>query len=266
MQNFKATVGLCLRSCLLLVCLLAGASVQGGTPAEQPAPWAPGEALFYNVYWRIFPAGEAQMQVSETTMTDGRPAIHAHAIVRSTGLVAALYGVEDFFDSDFHPRTLCSYGLHKRIREGRRQRDTRIRFDSMRKQSLLEERDPSKPEQPPKYDANPIEACTEDVISAIYFIRHLPLEVGKSFEFAINDGGKTYRVHVEVQAREEVKTGVGMLPAYRVEAKVFEGLFRRKGRLFVWYSDDARRLPVQMRAKLTWGAITGTLSRVESKP
>ena len=206
------------------------------------------------------------MQVSEATTMDGRPAIRVHASARSTGLVAALYRVEDFFDSDFHPATHCSYGLHKRIHEGRRQRDTRIRFDTARNLSLLEERDPSNPEQPAKHDSNPIEPCTQDVVSAIYFLRQMPLEVGRTFEFPINDGGKTYRVYVEVQAREDVKTGLGMIPAYRIEAKIFEGLFRRKGRLFVWYSDDSRRLPIQMRAKIAWGTLTGTLARIETKP
>lgn len=267
LQKSKMTAAHCFRWNMFLVCLAGATLLAGGMPAqEQARPWTPGETLTYDVHWRIFPAGEAQMQVSEATTTDGHPAWQVHGSARSTGLVAALYRVEDFFDSNFHPVALCSYGLHKRIREGRRQRDTRIRFDTARNVSLLEEHDPSKPDQPMKRDSNPIEPCTQDVVSALYFLRSLPLETGRTFEFPINDGGKTYRVHVEVQAREEVKTGLGVIPAYRVEAKVFEGLFRRKGRLFVWYSDDSRRLPIQMRAKIAWGTLTGTLARIESKP
>lgn len=245
---------------LASVLLLAATVVE---PAEEPArAWSVNEGLVYDVSWKIFPAGVAEMRVNKATR-NGHGVFHVQASVRSTGLVAALFRVEDFFDSEFDSATNCSFGLHKRTREGWRRRDTRIRFDSNRRLSLLEERDPSQSDQPPKFDQNRIEPCTQDVISAIYYVRLLPLAVGRTFEFPINDGGKTYQVHVEVQAREEVKTGLGPIPAYRIEAKVFEGLFRRKGRLWVWYSDEPRHLPIQMRARIAWGTLTGTLARVE---
>ena len=38
-----------------------------------------------------------------------------------------------------------------------------------------------------------------------------------------------------------------------------EGIFNRKGDMFIWLTDDERRLPVKMRTKVVVGSITATL-------
>ncbi|HEV8182940.1 MAG TPA: DUF3108 domain-containing protein [Candidatus Angelobacter sp.] len=35
--------------------------------------------------------------------------------------------------------------------------------------------------------------------------------------------------------------------------------------MWVWYSDDAARIPVQMRARMAWGTLTFSLLRVDKK-
>ena len=78
----------------------------------------------------------------------------------------------------------------------------------------------------------------------------------------INDGGRTYNVEVEVQAQEEVRTPLGVFQTFRLEPKVFDGLFKTKGRLFVWLTNDAARMPVQLKAKVNIGTITVALTQV----
>jgi len=41
------------------------------------------------------------------------------------------------------------------------------------------------------------------------------------------------------------------------------GLLHKKGKMWLWYSDDAARIPVQMRAHMFWGTLTVRLQRVE---
>jgi hypothetical protein len=47
-----------------------------------------------------------------------------------------------------------------------------------------------------------------------------------------------------------------------VEPKVFSGLFKRKGRMLVWFSDDDQRLPVRIKFMITVGTFTATLQSV----
>jgi hypothetical protein len=50
-----------------------------------------------------------------------------------------------------------------------------------------------------------------------------------------------------------------------VQPETSSPLLRDKGKIWVWYSDDAARVPVQMRARLSWGTLTFYLLRIEKK-
>ena len=99
-------------------------------------------------------------------------------------------------------------------------------------------------------------------VTAFYYLRRQPMEVGHTIELPVNDGSKTQRVVVEVQAREKVQTPMGTFDALRVEPKVFSGLLKRKGRMLIWFSADERQLPLRIKAMISVGSITGTLRSV----
>ena len=51
----------------------------------------------------------------------------------------------------------------------------------------------------------------------------------------------------------------------RVSPEASAGMLKNRGRIWIWYSDDARRIPVQMRARMFWGTLTFRLLRIEKK-
>jgi hypothetical protein len=187
----------------------------------------------------------------------------AMARANSTGYVSNLYKVEDEYASTFGRESSCSLGIRKTIHEGDRHREVDIQFDPRRLLGLLRERDPAGA-SPPREEQFPVPACVHDILSAFYYVRGLPLAVGKSFDFPLNDGGRTISIRLEVQALEEVETDVGTFEAFRVEPDVFSGqLFKQKGRMFVWLSNDEQRLPVQLRAQIGIGTIVASLAGIE---
>jgi hypothetical protein len=237
--------------------LLTGQAPQA-TEEAKPQPFAPGETLTYDVTWTIFPAG--QVTATLARVEGGSPETYeVITSARSQGFVSLLYDVQNEFRSLFDPQTTCSKQIVKKISEGRRHRDTRIVFDAARKLAILDESDPTKPEVPRKHTENDIPSCVTDVITAFYFVRHQPLRVGEQIRLPINDGAKTYQVSVEIQAREQIQTPLGTRPAFRVEPKVFGGLYPRKGRMLIWFSDDEQRLPLRIKAAIAVGTITATL-------
>jgi hypothetical protein len=67
-------------------------------------------------------------------------------------------------------------------------------------------------------------------------------------------------VKVEAQEREEVKVPAGTFKAIRYEASLLNGvIYPRKGRVWIWYTDDVRRLPVQIRLRTGFPVGTVTL-------
>ena len=96
-----------------------------------------------------------------------------------------------------------------------------------------------------------------------------PLQIDKEWRSdanAINlQTGHTFRASgaAKVAAQEHMKVPAGTFPAVLVTAEATSGPLRSKGKVWVWYSDDASHTPVQMRAKLGWGTLLFRLQRVE---
>ncbi len=238
-------------------------------PAAAPAPapdtavpFRAGQTAVYSIAWRLFTAGEARMHIERAPNgRDWQGSINA----LSTGFVSKLYRVDDTITSTFDASGLCSRSVTKVINEGRRRRETRIDFERDRKLAVMRDIDPGSGQQV-KQAEHPIPECAFDVVSALYYVRTLPLEVGRNFQLQLNDGGDTLPITVEVQAREDVKTDAGTFHAIRVEPRLTGGnLFRRGGRIQIWFTDDSQRLLVQMKARLFVGTISATLSQVEHR-
>lgn len=230
--------------------------------AETPVPFRAGETLVYTIAWRLFTAGEARMHIDRAP---GGRAWQASINAFSTGFVSKLYRVDDSITSTFDAVSLCSQSVVKTQNEGRRHRDIRIDFQRNRKVAAMRESDAATG-QHLKQAENPIPDCAYDVVSALYYVRSLPLEIGRTFDLQLNDGGKTLPITVEVQAREDVKTEAGTFHAIRVEPRLTGGsLLRSNGRIQVWFTDDAQRLLVQLKARLFVGTISATLQQMEHK-
>jgi hypothetical protein len=228
---------------------------------EKALPFEPGERLNYDVTWSIFAAGT----VSATLGSEGQESKDNYTVTttaQSQGFVSLLFSVQNEFRSFFNPRTLCSEKISKKINEGRRHKETEIVFDSKRKRAILEERDLTKPNEPLKHAENEIPNCVEDVVTAFYYLRRQDFQIGKPLHLPVNDGSQTYDVTLDVQARERIQTPLGNRSAIRVEPKVFSGLFKRKGRMLVWFSDDDQHLPLRIKFMIAVGPITATLKSV----
>lgn len=215
-----------------------------------------GETLHYAGEWRFVNAGVATLRIDHSGTQD-----HISATADSTGVVAMLYRVQDQFNTYFDAKTLCSHKLIKHTEEGSRWRDTVVTYDYARGKAVLEERNLKTNEQ--KKEENDIPGCVTDIVSGLLYVSSLPLQVGATYKFPLNDGGKTVTVQAHVEGKEEIKTPAGTFQTVRVGPEGDSGaLLKNKGRIWIWYSDDARHLPIQMRAKLFWGTVTVYLSSI----
>ena len=91
-------------------------------------------------------------------------------------------------------------------------------------------------------------------------IRGNRLEPGQSTQVTLSDGRRTGVVKLEAQEREEIMTPAGTFKTIRYEADVFNGvIYARKGRAFIWATDDADRTPVEIKLRLSFPVGTVTL-------
>jgi hypothetical protein len=237
----------------------ASVSAEPGPRIQPPPPnyqFPDGRRYVFTVEWHLFTAGTATVVMEH----DGANQ-KVTAIANSQGVVNTLYNVHDNFESHFDPHSFCSLQISKHSEEGPHKRETEIHFEYPRHVSILDEKNLKTGEI--KHTENEIPSCVTDVITGFYYLASLPLQTASSYSFIVNDGGKTAEVNARVEGHEHIKVPAGSFQAIRVSGEAITGTLKGKGRIWVWFTDDASRLPVQMRAKLRWGTLLFRLSRVE---
>lgn len=213
------------------------------------------QTFTYSVDWRLVNAGTTTLHLD--TVNGER---HVVASADSTGAVALLYHIHDRLETYYNPQTNCSLALIKHTEEGFRRVDTAVRYDYQRKKAVLDEHNLRASNQ--KREETDIPPCVTNTLEAVYYVASQRLEPGAKFIFPSSDGGKIADIEVTVEAREQVKTPSGTYRTVRLSAEALNGPQKGKGRIWVWYTDDDRRIPVQMRARAFWGTMVFHLIQI----
>lgn len=110
-----------------------------------------------------------------------------------------------------------------------------------------------------------IPTYVQDVLSVLYYFRTLPIKVGQNRQIVTNSGSHVYSLGVEVKRKEKITTAVGTFDTYLVIPHLkYGGIFKSKGNLYMWITDDERRIPVLMKSNLIIGPITASLIEYRS--
>jgi hypothetical protein len=97
-------------------------------------------------------------------------------------------------------------------------------------------------------------------MSAFYYVRTMPLAVGDTSRFSAVSGKKRYELKVVVHGRETLKTDFGKVQTVKVEPMLDgDGIFNSKGKIYIWLTDDDRRIPVLMECEIALGSIKARL-------
>lgn len=219
------------------------------------------EVLHFGVEWRLIRAGTIKLTwspIEGPRNTRWQADLHAE----SAGLVSKLYKVDDNYSSLLQSE-LCAADVLFRTNEGRRQRETKVSFHDGKANYL--ERDLVKNSVVLAKEIE-VPKCVHDLMGGLFTLRTLKLEPGQSTQIPMSDGKKSALVRVEAMDREEIRTPAGTFKTIRYEASLFnEVIYSKKGRLFIWITDDAKRVPVQVQAAMKFliGNITAQLEKHE---
>jgi hypothetical protein len=242
-----------------MLLLLCGEALIAATPSVLP----PKETLDYNIEWRLVTAGKAHL-IWSATAHHSDPGWQADLHLESAGLVSKLFKVNNDYVSNLES-DLCATGSFLKAEEGKRRKETSVTFNPETHKAEYLEKDLDKNAVVNAHEID-IPACVHDVLGGLYLLRTMNLQPGQSTQVAVSDGKKSVMARVEAQQREDVKTPAGSFKTIRYEAYLFNDvLYRRYGHLYVWLTDDARKLPVQIRVRLQFaiGTITLQLEKEE---
>ncbi len=211
------------------------------------------EKLVFDLTWTGIKAGTATQEI-----VNDNGVIKIFSIARSADWISVFYPVDDRIESVLDGNHASGLGFPKlyrmKIKEGRHRRDKEVIFDRSRRVALYIDHISGE-----KKDFE-IHDNTLDTLSCFYFVRSMPLEVGKSVFINIFDSKKLWTTEVQVLRKERIKTVLGSFDTIVIKPLLkSEGIFEKKGDMYIWLTDDNRRLPVKMKTKVRVGSITATL-------
>jgi hypothetical protein len=106
---------------------------------------------------------------------------------------------------------------------------------------------------------------SQDALSAFYFTRFQALPIGGSIQFDYHASHKGAPMEVRILGRDRVKTPAGRFDCIMIEPIIKAGgIFKNNGRLVIWITNDARRMPVLMKSKVAIGSISVVLQDYKS--
>ena len=220
--------------------------------------------LQFRAEWRLWHAGDVTLSLDRKSK-EAHVQWHSDLQLKTRGFVDKLHSVENEYAVLFDGGYCASSSLYQ-VREGDKRRDIIVTYQQPEGKASYLERDLVTAGAVSTREID-VPRCVHDELAALARLRTLHLEPGQSVTLPISNGKKSVLARVEAQAREQIKAPTGRHATIRYEAFLFNDvLYRRKGRLLLWLTDDERRLPVQIRIQLPFyiGTVTLQLEKEET--
>lgn len=215
------------------------------------------ELMFFDIYWMGIYVGkasfEAKNELGNTTIVSK---------VDSAPVISSLYKVDDYAQSRIVNGMPVSFKI--RQHEGRYRSNKETIFDINNKKIIYFNHLKGE-----KYEHT---AATQplwplwDIISGFYYMRTLPFEVGKTLYISIFDSNKFYSAEVKVIGKEKIKVSDNWKTDTIIIKPILQsdGLFKRKGDILIWLTDDENRIPVKVETSVSIGKVTAKIKSIET--
>lgn len=231
------------------------AGFEGRRPIKDP--FRVGEEVVHDVHYFKVSAGELRLKVEPFSMVNNRKSYTFAIEIRTSSLFSTFYSVEDrvetFVDyEDLVPRV---FQLH--VKESNQLREAKMLFDTEKNVAKFWEKKVTKEDgEEEKKQEWEILPYTQNVYSAIYYMRNFQWEPGKEYSFRVANDNENLVFSGKAIRREVLDTKLGPMKAIVIQPNFFlKGKFKPIGDNFIWLSDDDRRYILRIESKIKIGTL-----------
>jgi len=236
---------------MMMALAVAGVSVTTAARTQNGGgarlPFASGERAEYQVKLGAVSVGSGSVEVLGVETVSGVPTFHAR--MRVSGGVP-LARVDDRYDSWIDTEGIFSRRFAQDVHEVRYNRKRSYAFDSAH-------RTWRRTDGSDDTGTMPTDEPLDD-LSFMYYVRTLPLNVGDEYRLNryFKDSGNP--VVLRVLRRQTVDVPAGRFNTVVVQPTIrTSGLFGEGGRAEIYFTDDARRIPVLIKSRVP---VVGSLT------
>ena len=216
-----------------------------------------GEHLTFSIGYGFITAGTATLAVADTQTYENHLCYRILSETTSNSFVDRFYKVRDTSLSLIDVDGLYAHYFQKSLNEGSYHSQREVIFDYQAMGAYY------------RKDAEAVDTLelltyTQDVLSAMYYLRTQPLEVGEIWNLPTVSGDTLTSLKIKVLGRETIDVPAGEFDCLVLEPLLSAtGIFRHEGKIKVWVTDDRLHMPVLMKSKVLVGSIFAELEQFE---
>lgn len=238
---------------VLVVCL--GAFLNGAAfQSVEAAPFTEGERFEYKITWFGMNVGTGTLGIEAKEFLQDKEIYRIVSTARSNKVISLFFPVRDKVESIVDAEGIYSYSLRVKQRHGPRRVKKEIYFDQEQHQATLIYKGKTR-----TYSIPP---QVKDSLSSLYFFRTIDdLITGESVYIDVHESKKNWSLEIQILGREQVTVPMGNFATIKTRARVrYDGALLNKGDVYVWFTDDSRKVPVKIVGRVAIGSFTASLS------
>lgn len=220
-------------------------------------PFRVGEKVRLKLSYFNIVAGHMDVEVLPFKEVNGRKAYHFRVKGKSNDFFESVYSVDDSAETFLDYEDMIPYNMSVDVKQTKQLRTVRSYFDWKKKKGVFWEKKITKKsgleENNYEWDIMPY---SQNIFSAIFYLRTFKLTPGKVISFRVADEKKNMIVKAHVLKIEKVSTDLGEIETIKIQPEVeIEGVFKPIGDVFFYLTNDDRKLVVRIESKIKIGTI-----------
>ncbi|KYG60315.1 hypothetical protein AZI85_12635 [Bdellovibrio bacteriovorus] len=233
------------------------AGFEGASRRPLKDPFRVGEEVVHDVHYFKVSAGELRLKVEPFAMVNNRKSYTFAIEIKTSKLFNSFYSVDDRVETfvDFEDLVPRVFQLH--VKESKQLREAKMLFDTEKNTATFWEKKVTKEdgeeEKRQQWDILPF---TQNVYSAVYYMRNFQWETGKEYAFRVANDNENLVFSGKAIRREVLDTELGPMKAIVIQPNiVLKGKFKPIGDNFIWLSDDDRKYVLRIESKIKIGTL-----------
>lgn len=226
-------------------------------------PFRVGEKVVLDVSYFNMVAGTLSIAVNNFAEVNSEKAYQFEIRADTNSFFSRFYSVKDVATTYVNFENLLPYDLQVKVNESGQAKDIRSVFDWNGLKAKYWEKKVTKKGEEKKQKEWDLKPWSQNVISGIFYLRIFQMKPGKTLKFHLTDEGKDIMVTVSVLRKEVLKTKLGPINTLVLNPQVeVDGVFKPMGDVFLWVTDDDRKIIVGVETKIKIGTIKGKLKEL----
>ncbi|MDR1417852.1 MAG: DUF3108 domain-containing protein [Endomicrobium sp.] len=211
------------------------------------------EKIGYTLTWNMLPVGEASLTLKEFKDINGIKARYASLSVVTNDFLSSMFSLNAKFESLFECNAKYSFEFISKIFQDGKQRYEQVIFDPQKQNYRLNSSGVIKEGKTLK-DA-------KDILAILYCIRTLDLKVGYKYILNLHSQNISSPMTVKVLKKEQLNTIFGQRNCFVIEPLIYQNsAIDLDGKIFIWITADAKKLPVYVKVEINIGVISAKLT------